>query len=257
MKIKDLALLVKWGFGFWWTMGRKKGFSFSLLKLLLSSMQFTNVACVTVTCRALWPDARFGFINWPPTVDGKRLYWPTWWQTESFLLLCGSQLYFTKSNSKCDYAWGIILCWKMREEEKKQLLLSLKRVKALWGRLIINWGADGKQPFMLFCQHSVIKGGSSTSRKQIQDKKGSQIIMDSTASNMPRMVFCSNKAFYWIHPSRCGEKGSKVFQVFGIQKILKVQQSGHCLGKCGSFRVGMGKSTVVVVGGGEGVLSFC
>lgn len=58
-------------------MGRKEVFSFSLLKLLLSSMQFTNVACVTVTCRALWPDTRFGFINWPPTVDGKRLYWPT------------------------------------------------------------------------------------------------------------------------------------------------------------------------------------
>lgn len=46
--------------------------------------------------------------------------------------------------------------------------------------------------------------------------------------------FCSNKAFYWNHPSCYGEKGSKVFQVFGYQKIHKVQQLGHCLNKCGS-----------------------
>ena len=69
------------------------------------------------------------------------------------------------------------------------------------------WGPNSKQTLRLFCQHSVIKGGSSTSRKQIQDEKESQIIMESIVANMPRMDFYSNKAFLMELSVCCGQKG--------------------------------------------------
>lgn len=50
--------------------------------------------------------------------------------------------------------------------------------------------------------------------------------MESTLVNMPRMAFCSNKAFLMELPVCCGEKGLKAFWVFASQKMCEVQKSG-------------------------------
>lgn len=100
----------------------------------------------------------------------------------SFLLLCGNQLYFTTGNTKCDCVRDRIPCLTVWWEEKNQLLLSFKGTMEQTSYK--QRGPDSEQTFRLFGPHSVIKGGSSTSREQIPEEKESQVVPESTVATL-------------------------------------------------------------------------
>lgn len=188
----------------------------SLLKFLLSATQLTNLVHVTLTCKTLWPNTRFTFINWPLTPDGKKLSWPLNWLRMSFLLLCGSQLCFTMSNSNCDYTRDIILCLTAWGEEKNKLLLSLKGTVEQTN--YERWDPDSKQNFccsvnILWLKEDLLRAENKCRIK----KKGKSLWIEwwqTCQEWLPAVIW----PFNGIVRLLWGRKDQGVFQLFATQK---------------------------------------